>query len=54
MSINAAVSFPKNTDHRLTKVALGFLLLLGATVLATAASEANIVPLTANQIAEQF
>lgn len=54
MSIDHAVSFPKTTDHRLTKVALGFILLLTATVLATATSDANVAPLTVNQIAEQL
>ena len=54
MSINQAVSFPRRPDRRLTRVAIGFLLLLVATMVAAVGSNSNVPTLTANQIAENF
>jgi hypothetical protein len=54
LSINQAISFPKRSDHRVTKVVVGFLLLMAATVLAAESSDSGIATLTASQIAEQF
>ena len=54
MSIIQAIGFPKRSDHRMTKVAVGFLLLLAATALAAGGSHSDVAPLTANQIVENF
>jgi hypothetical protein len=39
----------RRNEHWFSTISLGFLPLLGARLLATAASEANADPLTANQ-----
>ncbi len=54
MSIYQATGFPKKYDHRMAKVAVGFLLLLAATVLAAEGSRSDIATQAANQIVEQF
>ncbi len=54
LSINQAISFPKRSDHRVTKVVIGFVLLLAATVLAAESSDSDIATRTASQIAEKF
>ena len=47
-------SYDRKADRRWTKVALAFLLLLGATVLAAQESHSNVAPLAELQAGQQF
>ncbi len=54
MSTIRAANYDRKADRRWTKVALAFLLLLGATVLAAQESHSNVAPLAELQAAQQF
>lgn len=54
MSTIQATIYDRKADRRWTKVALAFMLLLGATVLAAQESHSNVAPLAELQASQQF